>query len=123
MKIDVNEYIHRVNGIPLYYNGVAFVDYHRPPIPTLYDAFHTQTTPDASPPYASYEFLMSKIAPHHSPLTLTPPISPLPEPPARRGSVIMKVENCQVIHATTLRSSESQVVKIENVCRWENCYR
>lgn len=121
MKIDVNEYIHRVNGIPLYYNGVAFVDYHRPPAPTLYDAFHTQSTPDASPPYASYDFLMSKIAPHHTQLTLTPPVSPITTEPARRGSVIMKVENCQVIR--TSESSDSQPVSVENVCRWNNCYR
>ena len=122
MLIDTNEYIvHRVNGIPLYYNGLTFLNH-----PSYYDF---QPSPEASPPYSNYDFLMSKITSHHvnSPLTLTPltpPISPLPEQQqqqARRSSVIMKVENCQIIPAN--EGNESQLVSVENVCRWENCYR
>lgn len=102
MLIDANDYICRVNGAPLYYNGLR----HHP----------VYSSPD-TPPYTNYDFLMSKLA-AHTPLPLTPPISPLPvsEQQTIRGSVIMKVENCQIVPA-----GEGNVE--QHVCRWENCYR
>lgn len=109
---DSTEYIHRVNGIPLYYNGLRTPYLHHSGI-LLYD--NHLLSPDSSPPYSNYDFLMSKIA---SPLTLTPPLSPTSEIPldtTKRESVIMRVENRQVIPATE--------DIIEHVCRWENCYR
>jgi hypothetical protein len=56
-------------------------------------------------------------------ITLTPPLSPFNSSNAgdqsrRRGSVIMKVENCQITPA-----NDNQQISIDHVCRWENCYR
>lgn len=129
MRFDTVEYIHRVNGTPLYYNGLTpFLDYHRyHPVPNLFVDLQghslPETSPEASPPYTQNDVLMSKITPQNSPLTLTPPISPLPviEQQTRRGSVIMKVENCQIIPAQ--EGNESQLINIEHVCRWVGCYR
>lgn len=124
MIIDSNiEYIHRVNGIPLFYNpngsnsGDSFNSY------TLY-----ATTP--SPPC---DFMMtSKITPQSlSPpliMTLTPPLSPTSstvgasknDQSQRRSSVIMKVENCQI---TPCANETQQPISIDHVCRWVGCYR
>lgn len=117
MLINTTEYIHRVNGIPLYYSGLAPFLHH--PSATFYD-YHALATPQVSPSYTNNDFLMSKAAPQNSlPITLTPPISPLPlslsEEQTRRESVIMKVENFQIIPAKT-RSDQQ-------ICRWENCFR
>ena len=116
MLIDPNEYIHRVNGIPLYYNGLTPIPYH-----PAFISFHP--TPAASPPpYKNYGFLMSKFtSPQNTPLTLTPPISPVPEPQLRRGSVIMKVENCQIF--PTNEVTESPIISVEHCCKWQNCYK
>lgn len=116
MLIDTNEYVHRVNGIPLYYNGLT--PFLHQAATSLYD-YRALSTPNASPPYANYDFLMSKIASQNSPLTLTPPISPLPfkEQQSRRSSVIMKVENCQIVPAIDVEQTE------EHICRWQHCYR
>lgn len=110
----INENVHRVNGIPLYYNALGPFVHHAS---SLYD-YHTLSTPYASPPYTKYDFLMSKITSQNSPLTLTPPISPLPvkQQESRRGSVIMKVENCQIVPVIDVDLNE-------HVCRWTNCYR
>lgn len=98
--------IHRVNGAPLYYHELKSLQ------AAPYE-YLPQSTPDASPPYTNYDFLMSKLSTQLSPLTLTPPISPSPQSERQiRGSVIMKVENCQIIPAND-----------QQVCRWENCYR
>lgn len=106
MLFEPKDYVRRVNGVPLYYNGLTT---------TLYPSAHFEYQPQSpSPPYTNYDVLMSKLPARTSPLMLTPPISPLPEQQTRRDSVIMKVENCQVIPAT---DSE------QHVCRWENCYR
>ena len=114
MLINTNEYIHRVNGIPLYYNGLA------PFIHTVtHYEYHALSTPNASPPYTSYDFLMSKAASQNPlPLTLTPPISPVPlaDEQTRRESVIMKVENCQIIPA-------KESIDDQHICRWEECFR
>lgn len=117
MLIDTNtDYVQRVNGVPLYYyySGVSY--------------YHPYATP---PPYDTKTSLMtSKIIPPESclsPITLTPPLSPnlnlgtstnvVSGDQSRRGSVIMKVENCQIIPA-----NERQI-SVEHVCRWENCYK
>jgi hypothetical protein len=114
MLIDNREHIHRVNGIPLYYNGLI----HQP------TAFYEFLAP-SSPPYTNYDLLMSmsKFGPQSSSLTLTPPISPLPvadtqpqQQSPRRGSVIMKVENCQIMPAKAASADQ-------HICRWESCYR
>lgn len=108
MLFEPKDYVHRVNGVPLYYNGLTT---------TLYPSAHFEYQPQSpSPPYTSYDVLMSKLPARTSPLMLTPPISPLPEQQSRRDSVIMKVENCQVIPAAGGNSEQ-------HVCRWENCYR
>lgn len=116
MLIHTNEYIHRVNGIPLYYNGLAPFLHH--PSATYFD-YHVLSTPNASPPYTNYDPLMSKAASQNSlPLTLTPPISPLPlsEGQTRRESVIMKVKNCQIFPAKDANHDQ-------HICRWEHCFR
>ncbi|KAG5676979.1 hypothetical protein PVAND_006770 [Polypedilum vanderplanki] len=109
MLIDTSEYIHRVNGVPLFYYQ-----------------------PYATPPYCD-TLMTSKIVPPSteslSSLTpLTPPLSPNLNSPqfatngnqSRRGSVIMKVENCQIIPAN---ESPPNLINIDHVCRWENCYK
>ncbi|XP_070491298.1 zinc finger protein GLIS2 homolog isoform X2 [Chironomus tepperi] len=84
--------------------------------------------PYATPPHETSKTLLmtSKIIPPSlSPITLTPPLSPNLNlgtttnvgDQSRRGSVIMKVENCQILPA-----NETQI-SIEHVCRWENCYK
>lgn len=117
MLIDTNEYVHRVNGIPLYYNGLGSLVHHA--VPSLYDCY-ALSTPNTSPLHTSYDFLMSKIASQNLPPTLTPPISPQPmkDQQSRRSSVIMKVENCQIVPA-----SEFEQQTTEHVCRWKHCYR
>lgn len=113
-----NEFVHRVNGIPLYYIVDRSSQVLHQCTATKYD-FHVQASITATPPYTPHDFLMSKVAPTNSPFTLTPPISPLPEKEqfTRRESVIMKVENCQIITANEGSNS------LLHVCRWENCYR
>lgn len=115
MVIDTEDYIQSINGVPLYYYYSGLPYYHPPPY--------------ATPPYETSKTLLmtSKIIPPSlSPITaLTPPLSPNlslgtstnVSDQSRRGSVIMKVENCQILPA-----NETQI-SIEHVCRWENCYK
>ena len=125
MIIDSNaDYIHRVNGIPLFYNpkGSNSGDSFNLNLPyTLY----------ASTPSPPCDFMMtSKITQSLSPplITLTPPLSPTSstaggsknDQSQRRSSVIMKVENCQI---TPCANETQQQISIDHVCRWENCYR
>jgi hypothetical protein len=115
----LDENIHRVNGAPLYYGLTPITHQYLPFTPICIYDYHA---PDSSPPYTNFDFLMSKITsqhPVHSPLTLTPPISPLPLPEqTKRSSVIMKVENCQIIP-----TNDDDESRLEHVCRWENCYK
>lgn len=126
MIIDTNtDYIHRVNGIPLFYNpsgSNSSGSFNSLPLYSLY------ATP--SPPC---DFIMTSENTQESlspPLiiTLTPPLSPSSstvcgsnnnDQSQRRGSVIMKVENCQI----TPCANDTQQISIDHVCRWENCYR
>lgn len=126
MLIDTSqEYVCRVNGVPLFYNITSNYksSYHQ-------DIYRTYATP--SPPYDS--LMSSKIdSPPQtlsspSLITLTPPLSPFNSSNAstagtdqsrRRDSVIMKVENCQITPANDTKQS----ISIDHVCRWENCYR
>jgi hypothetical protein len=112
MVIETEDYIQSINGVPLYYY-YSGLPYH----------------PYATPPYETSKTLLmtSKIIPPSlSPITLTPPLSPNLSlgtstnvgDQSRRGSVIMKVENCQILPA-----NETQIISIEHVCRWENCYK
>lgn len=130
MLIDASQdYIYRVNGIPLYYSSSTI------PVNTYFKEFCTipQYSPYATPSPPCDTSMTSKIIPsqHNSlsppPLiTLTPPLSPFNTSNAittssnqsRRGSVIMKVENCQITPA-----NDNQQISIDHVCRWENCYR
>lgn len=103
MLFETRDFVHRVYGVPLYYNE--------------YSSFHQQPSPEYSPPY---DFMMAKLSTQISPLTLTPPISPISpsvEQQSRRSSVIMKVENCQIMPAIDDNSEPT------HVCRWESCYR
>lgn len=129
MLIDTSQdYACRVNGIPLYYSTsyVPTTNTYRKDFCPI-SSYSPYATP--SPPC---DILMtSKVVPsprNLSPplITLTPPLSPFNSSNAspagddqsrRRGSVIMKVENCQITPA-----NDSQI-SIDHVCRWENCYR
>lgn len=123
--MDSNEYLHRVNGVPLYYNGLTPFLHHQA---SPFYEYQTLSPPNASPPYTQYDFLMSKITSRNSPLTLTPPNSPLPaglvvnDQQSRRSSVIMKVENCKIVPAIEVNGDQQL-----HVCHWngntENCYR
>lgn len=126
MLIDTSQdYLCRVNGIPLYYSQTNTFLKGFSPI--------SQYSPYATPSPPCDTSMTSKIVPSPrnlspSPLiTLTPPLSPFNSSNAtttggdqsrRRSSVIMKVENCQITPA-----NENQQISIDHVCRWENCYR
>lgn len=121
-----SDYIHRVNGIPLFYNPSS-------------GGFRTSISPyllyaTPSPPC---DFTMTSEITQQSPqslsppliITLTPPLSPSSstvgssnnDQSQRRGSVIMKVENCQITPCAN--DTQTQQISIDHVCRWENCYR
>lgn len=105
MLIDTSAYLHRVNGIPLFYT-----QYYQP---------------FATPPYSHDSSMTSKIVRTESisPITLTPPLSPnnlnlhttISGDQLCRNSVIMKVENFQIKPANE--------ISVDHVCRWENCYK
>lgn len=128
MLIDTSQdYIYRVNGIPLYYNSSTQNTFLKGFSPV------SRYSPYATPSPPCDTSMTSKIIPsprNLSPpplITLTPPLSPFSSSNAtttggdqsrRRSSVIMKVENCQITPA-----NDNQQISIDHVCRWENCYR
>ena len=114
MVVDSSDYVYKVNGVPLYYNfsGLSYYYHH----------------PYESPPYDDTKatLMTSKIIQTADLLPITPPLSPnislgtstnVNDQSRRRSSVIMKVENCQILPA-----NETQI-SIEHVCRWESCYK
>lgn len=118
MLIENTEYLHRVNGIPLYYST------SRRSSLTPYTIYATP-----SPPLFDFSMSSKNISLPPDPInTLTPPLSPYSSSMVvcndkrRRDSVIMKVENCQITPAAP-PPNENQQINIQHVCRWENCYR
>lgn len=108
-------YIDRINGVPLYYNGLN--SYHH--ISASHSPFSAGTFTGSYYPISqsftnNYDILMQGL--------ITPPLSPpsdkttVPEN-NQRTSVIMKVENSQIRPAKIEDNSE------EFICKWVGCFR
>lgn len=127
MLTEVN-YIDRISGISLYYNGLGSY-YQQKNSKSILKASASHYFHPVTPPYSNgYDFLMpiseeyqkfyaiEPTTPPQSPVELSHEI-PKTSETLQRTSVIMKVENSQVKPVRDVEPAE------DIVCKWINCYR